>query len=189
MRRMIRKSNRTVDESEETPSHESPIRDVAAAVVNSGTSFSTWTAVAAALGVSGPIGVGIGVAGWLISRRIKQRITERITPTDNHADVSGSHRRESRTDTTNTSSSDIYHTVNERIEKQPRFVKVTERDLLGEAYKEAVNREVEWQTASGRGAEWLTIGARIHDTAKRIAGRKKEPERSVTECRLGWSDN
>jgi hypothetical protein len=45
-------------------------------LVAAGSSISAWTAVAAALGVSGPVGIGIGFAGWFISRRIKSRLQE-----------------------------------------------------------------------------------------------------------------
>jgi len=38
-----------------------------------------WTAIAGLLGVGGPVGLGIGVAGWLISRRLKQRIVDRVS--------------------------------------------------------------------------------------------------------------
>jgi hypothetical protein len=58
----------------------SSVAGAAADVVSSGFAISRWTALAAALGFGGPIGLGIGVAGWLISRRVKERIVEHVTP-------------------------------------------------------------------------------------------------------------
>jgi hypothetical protein len=34
--------------------------------------------LAGALGLGGPIGLGVGVAGWLVSRRVKRKVGERL---------------------------------------------------------------------------------------------------------------
>jgi len=48
--------------------------------VASASGINAWTALAAALGIGGPLGLGIGVAGWLIGRRVRQRVIEHVTP-------------------------------------------------------------------------------------------------------------
>jgi hypothetical protein len=67
-------------DAEQSPAAtEAPVGSLAGAAaeaVAGGMTISSWTALAAALGVGGPLGLGIGVAGWLISRRLKQKLAE-----------------------------------------------------------------------------------------------------------------
>lgn len=39
--------------------------------------FGLWQMVAAGLGVGGPAGMGVAIAGWLVSRRMQKRIKKR----------------------------------------------------------------------------------------------------------------
>jgi hypothetical protein len=57
---------------------ESTVGQRIAELPKSAASISTWTALAGALGLGGPIGLGVGVAGWLVSRRVKRKVGERL---------------------------------------------------------------------------------------------------------------
>jgi len=55
---------------------------------------------------------------------------------------------------------------------ETKYVTVTETDKLGDAYREAVDREARYQGQRGNSG-WVTVAARIHDTAKALARRSR----------------
>ena len=75
--------------------------------------------------------------------------------------------------------------VNERVETQPQYVRVEVTDELGEAYKDAVNRETGLQ-----GDRFRPIADRLHATAKALA-HGREVQRKADQFNLsgiGWKD-
>jgi hypothetical protein len=69
--------------------------------------------------------------------------------------------------------------VNDRVSTEPRYVRTTQTDQLGEAYKEAIARETEMQ-----GDRFRAIADRMHSTAKQIA-HGAQVKKKLT---VGWSD-
>jgi len=182
----------------QSPSHGGLVAGAARAIPTLGIGW--WTALAGMVGIGGPVGLGIGVAGWLISRRLKRQLVSRLDRlgTQNAepqaiqtatADTVGSKQGASTAHVEDREHSTDQVRVEQRIEREPRYVKVVEQDPLGEAYKEAVNREIELQTARGN-RDWLIVGPRIHDLAKRLASRRvpAHEQRSKSRFGLGWTD-
>lgn len=67
--------------------------------------------------------------------------------------------------------------VVDRVKMQPRYVRIESTDALGEAYKEAINRELEYQG----GGRFLAVAERLHDLARRLRDGKQMLQRTASE--------
>lgn len=75
--------------------------------------------------------------------------------------------------------------VNETVRTDPRYVRVAVTDQLGEAYKEAVNRECELQ-----GDRFRPIAERIHSVAQQIVGGRTQSVGATNAAfSIGWKDS
>ncbi|MGE3317202.1 MAG: trypsin-like peptidase domain-containing protein [Planctomycetaceae bacterium] len=132
------------------PSSDPPIPDdpsSAAGAAGRFAWFQLWGAIAPALGFGGPIGMGIGAAGWLIARRLGRRAAKQIQTRRQSA--TGSQSSTSAPGAPDSAIEDAPVAISIPASRpiastQNRFVEVPVMNNEAEALKEAMRLEAEF---------------------------------------------